>query len=292
MQYIAFNLSLECRKQVLAQCKPRYEQVFCEHVTHLYGVDRDVDTQIKMPEKPKLMRAYAYVCDDLGLECLLVQVDGQRLRPDGKPYHLTLSLADGRKQSDSNQVIETFQSTPLLEPIVPRRRALLERLVKENSMFGRRSTTTSGGPISAPRMTPLPAPPPAPPQPEPEPEPEPVEISRMARVTRRQLINAGSSFQAYMYFSVIAPDPDAENSEDARDCIYHSSAMVTITNGFATLEPGDKLSVVLKQDDSGTWELKNFLIVLDSEEEKARLRLPKPEAAGSLPPRHPLRAPR
>jgi hypothetical protein len=117
LQYIAFNLTPACREQILARFQPRYEHVFAEHVTYLYGVDRDVDVHIKMPDKPRLLVAYAYASDDVGLEALLVEVDGQRLRLDGKPYHLTLSLAEGRRQSDANQVIATFSNRPLTEPI-------------------------------------------------------------------------------------------------------------------------------------------------------------------------------
>ena len=116
MQYIAFNLSSSCREQVLARFKPRFEHVFAEHVTYLYGVDRNVDLHIEMPKKPRSLLAYAYASDDLGVEALLIEVDGQRMRSDGKPYHLTLSLAEGRRQSDSNQVIEDFGSTKLAEP--------------------------------------------------------------------------------------------------------------------------------------------------------------------------------
>jgi hypothetical protein len=43
--------------------------------------------------------------DDLGVEALIVEVDGTTDRPDGSTYHITWSLAEGREAIESNSVI-------------------------------------------------------------------------------------------------------------------------------------------------------------------------------------------
>ncbi|MBU6453743.1 MAG: hypothetical protein KGS72_18330 [Cyanobacteria bacterium REEB67] len=120
MQYIAFNLTENSRKDLLTRINPRFSEVYCEHITHIYGVSKETDSSRiseLMPVKPKTVRAYAYSTDALGVEALLIEIDGVTLRPDGKPYHLTISLAEGRRQMDSNTVIEQYGSKSLAEPI-------------------------------------------------------------------------------------------------------------------------------------------------------------------------------
>jgi hypothetical protein len=120
LQYIAFNLTEKSRQDVLAKIPPRFSEIFCEHITHIYGVSKETDgarSADLMPAKPRSVRAFAYSTDALGVETLLVEIDGTKLRPDGKPYHLTISLAEGRRQMDSNTVIEQYGSKLLPEPI-------------------------------------------------------------------------------------------------------------------------------------------------------------------------------
>jgi hypothetical protein len=46
--------------------------------------------------------------DGLGVQALVVSIDGTTVRPDGQTYHITWSLnrALGRKPSDSNRVLQ------------------------------------------------------------------------------------------------------------------------------------------------------------------------------------------
>jgi hypothetical protein len=49
---------------------------------------------------------------------MVVEIDGTTARPDGSVYHLTWSLAPGRRAVESNEVITTFGWTPLApEPL-------------------------------------------------------------------------------------------------------------------------------------------------------------------------------
>jgi hypothetical protein len=49
---------------------------------------------------------------------MVVQVEGSSERPDGGTYHITWSLAPGRKAVESNDVIARFRWHPV-EPPVP-----------------------------------------------------------------------------------------------------------------------------------------------------------------------------
>lgn len=58
---------------------------------------------------------YAYN-EDMGIECLVVEVDGSTKRSDGKVFHITLSLdPEKAKPVDSNRLLETHG----WEPVTP-----------------------------------------------------------------------------------------------------------------------------------------------------------------------------
>lgn len=101
MSYVAFVLSDISRAKIIERFKPKFPDVIAHHVTHRMGVSNIVDTT------NHIIAVYGYVKDD-SLEALLVTVNGRSTRPDGKKYHITLSLdrSLGRKPVDSNKVIE------------------------------------------------------------------------------------------------------------------------------------------------------------------------------------------
>lgn len=59
------------------------------------------------------------------MEALVVSLGGTTDRPDGSTYHITWSLADGRKAKESNDVIARLGWTPIDLPmpveLIPRR---------------------------------------------------------------------------------------------------------------------------------------------------------------------------
>lgn len=58
---------------------------------------------------------YAYN-EDMGIECLVVEVDGSTKRSDGKVFHITLSLdPEKAKPVDSNRLLEKHG----WEPVTP-----------------------------------------------------------------------------------------------------------------------------------------------------------------------------
>ncbi len=84
------------RDYLLAKFAPTYDNVRMSHITHLVdAVDIPVDADIAI---------YAYVRDEHS-EAVLVEVNGTRIRPDGKKYHITISFPDGGKASDTNDTI-------------------------------------------------------------------------------------------------------------------------------------------------------------------------------------------
>lgn len=100
------------RARLLAEFPPRFPDVLAHHVTHRFGVSREDG----MPPEGAQLTVVGYATDveahegEGSLECLVVAVNGNVLRPDGKVYHVTWSLdrSKGRKPVDSNRVIHQF----------------------------------------------------------------------------------------------------------------------------------------------------------------------------------------
>lgn len=91
----------ECRERLLDLFPPRYETTVAHHVTRRPGShDRD-----QPPPPIASARIVGRVDDDAGVEALVVALDGSTTRPDGGTWHVTWSLAEGRKSSESNAVL-------------------------------------------------------------------------------------------------------------------------------------------------------------------------------------------
>jgi hypothetical protein len=97
---IGWKLDREQRGHLLSRLAPRYPLVVADHVTLRPGVSRDA----VLPPRVDAM-IVGRSDDDLGVEALIVEVDGTTDRPDGSTYHITWSLAEGREAIESNSVI-------------------------------------------------------------------------------------------------------------------------------------------------------------------------------------------
>ncbi|MBI3442070.1 MAG: hypothetical protein HY052_09780 [Proteobacteria bacterium] len=86
MGYMAYVLAEETRQKILETFPPKFPRVIAEHITHSFGVGADQP----LPPSAKI-EIYGYACTD-GIEALAVAVNGIKNKPDGKPYHVTLSL--------------------------------------------------------------------------------------------------------------------------------------------------------------------------------------------------------
>ncbi|HZF45616.1 MAG TPA: hypothetical protein VEZ26_04730 [Sphingomonadaceae bacterium] len=98
------------RAALLALHPPRYEQVVAEHVTFKAGPEESA-----MPEVDHCL-AVGMADDGLGVQALVVAIDGTTERPDGSTWHITWSLAETRRAKESNDVIATQGWEALAEP--------------------------------------------------------------------------------------------------------------------------------------------------------------------------------
>lgn len=101
MAYSAYVLSEKSRAALLQAFPPKFPDVIAHHVTVQFGIKLDSD-----PPKSASVRVFGYA-SDASLEAIVVAVDGTTMRPDGKTYHITLSLdrTQGRRPVESNIVI-------------------------------------------------------------------------------------------------------------------------------------------------------------------------------------------
>jgi hypothetical protein len=115
--YTGFLLTEESRAKLLALFPPKYERVIAEHVTHTFGVPATATP----PAMPESLAVVGYIDDMHGVEGLLVAVNGSINRPDGSLFHVTWSLAEGRKAFETNLSVRNavllpeaipFEATP------------------------------------------------------------------------------------------------------------------------------------------------------------------------------------
>ncbi|MBY0547866.1 MAG: hypothetical protein K2W95_11260 [Candidatus Obscuribacterales bacterium] len=99
--YQCFQLTERSRKRLLEKFPPKFSEVRANHITHDYGVS----VTGELPAVPEQIEVIGYASDG-SLECLVVRVDGQLYRPDGNPYHITLSNEPHRQAKESNELLE------------------------------------------------------------------------------------------------------------------------------------------------------------------------------------------
>jgi hypothetical protein len=88
------------RAELLLQFPPRYPNVVADHVTLESGVGPDTSLP---PEAEAEIVGRAD--DGKGVEAMVVRLNGTTDRPEGSTYHITWSLAEGRRAKESNEVI-------------------------------------------------------------------------------------------------------------------------------------------------------------------------------------------
>lgn len=105
--YLAFELSPTTRGELLKRYPPKFSKVICHHVTIEFNLTEQklakilADLSIRDPK----VEVVGYLSDD-SIECLTVAVNGKMTRPDGKHYHVTLSLEPPRAAKHSNDLID------------------------------------------------------------------------------------------------------------------------------------------------------------------------------------------
>lgn len=96
---IGWTIDRADRERLLRRFAPRYPQVVADHVT--FG---PADAAPPMPEHDRA-HVVGRADDGEGVEALVVAVGGRVDRWDGSTFHVTWSLAEGRKPVESNAVI-------------------------------------------------------------------------------------------------------------------------------------------------------------------------------------------
>lgn len=102
------------RERLLAKIKPRWPEVVADHVT------LDAKASSRTPLPPSVSAVIVGEADDgIGLQAMVVAIDGSTDRPDGSTYHITWSLDrdKGRKAVESNAVIRELGWRSFDEPI-------------------------------------------------------------------------------------------------------------------------------------------------------------------------------
>lgn len=95
---IGWKLDRNQRAALLEAFPPRYANAVADHVT-LATVGAE------LPAPVADARIVGHIDDHAGVEAMVVAIDGNTTRPDGKVWHITWSLSDGRAARESNDVI-------------------------------------------------------------------------------------------------------------------------------------------------------------------------------------------
>jgi hypothetical protein len=109
--YTGWLLDRHERERLLVRFPPRYRRVVAHHVTLKFG-DRTA-------APPGEVEAWIVgeADDRVGVQALVVAIDGSPARPDGGAFHITWSLAEGREARESNDVIAAGGWRGLAEPV-------------------------------------------------------------------------------------------------------------------------------------------------------------------------------
>ena len=97
---IGWKLDRGQRRELLQQFPPKFPKVVADHVTLHSKAARDAP----LPQETE-GEIVGRTDDGQGVEAMVVAIGGTTDRPDGSTYHITWSLADGRRARESNDVL-------------------------------------------------------------------------------------------------------------------------------------------------------------------------------------------
>lgn len=98
-RFVGWSLDRGQREELLKRFPPRYAQAVADHVTLKFG---DGDAKLPIETSGEIV---GEADDGKGVQAMVVRIGGTTDRPDGSTYHITWSLAPGRKAKESNAVI-------------------------------------------------------------------------------------------------------------------------------------------------------------------------------------------
>jgi hypothetical protein len=109
---IGWRLDAGERAALLARVPPHYANVVADRVT-LRG-HQPPDAALPDAKRGEIV---GHADDGVGVEALVVAIDGSTDRPDGSIGHVTWSLAPGREARESNDIIAARGWAPVSPPI-------------------------------------------------------------------------------------------------------------------------------------------------------------------------------
>ena len=99
MLFLGWKIDQEEREALLARFPPRYANPDADHITFAAA-----ENAPPIPEADQAL-IVGRADDGVGVEAMVVEVAGTTHRPAGGTYHITWSLAEGRRPVESNAVI-------------------------------------------------------------------------------------------------------------------------------------------------------------------------------------------
>ena len=109
MSVIGWKLDRSERAALLERFPPRYPDAVADHVTL---------EKSEAPLPPDVTaKIVGHADDGNGVEAMVVTLDGSTDRPDGSTFHITWSLAPGRRAKESNDVLKDRGWVALDQPI-------------------------------------------------------------------------------------------------------------------------------------------------------------------------------
>jgi len=111
MSVIGWKLDRSEREELLRRFPPRYPEAVADHVT----LETTAETSPLPPEVKAEIVGHAD--DGKGVEAMVVALDGTTDRPDGSTFHITWSLAGGRRAKESNDVLRDCGWSRFDDPI-------------------------------------------------------------------------------------------------------------------------------------------------------------------------------
>lgn len=108
---LGWKLDAAHRDALLRRFAPVYARTIADHVTLRPFVERAA----VLPQETEGL-VVGRTDDRRGVEAMVVQIDGTTQRPDGGTYHITWSLARGRRAKESNDAIAAHGWQPLDPP--------------------------------------------------------------------------------------------------------------------------------------------------------------------------------
>lgn len=113
-EYIAYTFNNMTRQRLSELFPPKYSDFIGHHITYKFGVSANTP----LPTGVEIAKIVGYADDRIGIEALVVELNGTTQRPDGNVFHITWSLdrQNGYTPKDSkNLVKQGFESVDPIE---------------------------------------------------------------------------------------------------------------------------------------------------------------------------------